>query len=46
MDYFKRFVATKGQVTMAEDSRTEQLYAAVRYGPLLILNLLLYLNGL
>lgn len=37
MDYFQRFVASKGQVTIAQDTRTEQLFAFIRFAPLILL---------
>lgn len=39
MDYVQRFIANKGQISLAEDTASEQLYAAIRYGPMLIINL-------
>lgn len=42
MDYFQRFVATKGQVTMAQDTTTEQFYAVIRFLPLFLISAVLY----
>ncbi|MBN1649616.1 MAG: apolipoprotein N-acyltransferase [Spirochaetales bacterium] len=44
MDYFQRFVASKGQVTIAADTRTEQFYAFVRFLPLFLLNVWLWIR--
>lgn len=40
MDYFQKFVATKGQVTMAADTQTEQLYIFIRFLPLFLINII------
>ena len=42
MDYFQRFVATKGQVTIAQDTTTEQLFAFIRFLPTFLINIFLY----
>ncbi|MBB6480647.1 apolipoprotein N-acyltransferase [Spirochaeta isovalerica] len=42
MDYFQKFVATKGQVTIAQDTSTEQLYAYIRFVPVFIITLWMY----
>ena len=39
MDYVQRFIANKGQISLAENTLTEQLYSFVRFGPLLLLNI-------
>jgi len=44
MDYFQRFVATKGQVTIAQDTTTEQLYAFIRFIPSFLINLAVYIS--
>ncbi|MDA3811781.1 MAG: apolipoprotein N-acyltransferase [Spirochaetaceae bacterium] len=44
MDYFQKFVATKGQVTIAQDTSTEQFYAYIRFVPTFLLNMYLYLT--
>ncbi len=38
MDYVQRYIASSGQLQLAESTALEQLYAVLRYGPLLILN--------
>jgi apolipoprotein N-acyltransferase len=38
MDYVQRYIATSGQLQLAESTAREQLYAFLRYGPLLILD--------
>ncbi len=45
MDYVQRFIAERGQISLAEDTSTEQLRAAIRYLPLLLINLGLYVRG-
>ena len=45
MDYFQKFIATQGQVTMAGDTATEQFYALARFAPLFLLNLVYLLMG-
>ncbi|MBN2657437.1 MAG: apolipoprotein N-acyltransferase [Spirochaetales bacterium] len=42
MDYFQKFVATKGQVTIAQDTSTEQLYAYIRFLPVLLITVWMY----
>jgi apolipoprotein N-acyltransferase len=39
MDYVQRFIANKGQISLAENTATEQLYALFRFGPFLLVNL-------
>ena len=38
MDYVQRYIASSGQLGLAGSTALEQLYAVLRYGPLLILN--------
>ena len=38
MDYVQRYIASSGQLQLAESTAMEQLYALLRYGPILILN--------
>ena len=38
MDYVQRFIANKGQISFAESTATEQLYALIRFGPLFLIN--------
>ncbi|MCK4516246.1 MAG: hypothetical protein KAU31_13375, partial [Spirochaetaceae bacterium] len=38
MDYVQRFIANKGQISLAESTATEQLYALIRFGPLFLVN--------
>jgi len=38
MDYVQRYIASSGQLQLAESTALEQLYALLRYGPILILN--------
>jgi hypothetical protein len=38
MDYVQRYIASSGQLQLAKSTALEQLYAFLRYGPLLILN--------
>lgn len=38
MDYVQRFIANQGQISLAEDTATEQMYSFIRFGPLLLLN--------
>jgi len=42
MDYFQKFVAMKGQVTIAQDTTTEQLYALIRFIPVFLITLWIY----
>lgn len=44
MDYFQKFVATKGQVTIAQDTSTEQLYAFIRFLPTFLLSCFIYMK--
>ena len=43
MDYVQRFIANKGQISLAENTATEQLYTFLRFGPLLLFNIAYYL---
>jgi len=43
MDYVQRFIAMSGQITLAESTAVEQLYTAIRFAPLLIVNIYLYI---
>jgi apolipoprotein N-acyltransferase len=38
MDYVQRYIASSGQLRLAESTAREQLYALLRYGPMLLLN--------
>jgi hypothetical protein len=42
MDYVQRYIASSGQLQLAESTALEQFYALLRYGPILILNGLYY----
>jgi len=42
MDYVQRFILTKGQLALAESTVEEQIYAFIRFFPLLLLNLWYY----
>jgi len=44
MDYFQKFVATRGQVTIAQDTTTEQLYAFIRFLPTFLISSIIYLK--
>jgi len=44
MDYVQRYIASSGHLQLAESTAAEQLYAALRYGPILILNALYYMG--
>jgi apolipoprotein N-acyltransferase len=44
MDYVQRYIASSGQLQLAESTAAEQLYAVLRYGPILILNALYYIG--
>jgi len=44
MDYVQRFMASGGAVRLALDTRRERLLTLLRFGPLLLLNLLVYLR--
>jgi apolipoprotein N-acyltransferase len=44
MDYVQRYIASSGQLQLAESTALEQLYAILRYGPILILNALYYVG--
>lgn len=43
MDYIQRFIASGGAVRLALDTRQERLAAAVKFGPLLLVNAFFYL---
>ncbi len=43
MDYVQRYIASSGQLQLAESTALEQLYAALRYGPILVVNALYYI---
>jgi len=43
MDYVQRYIASSGQFQLAESTALEQLYAVLRFGPILILNALYYI---
>ena len=43
MDYVQRYIASSGQLQLAESTAVEQLYAILRYGPILILNAAYYI---
>ena len=43
MDYVQRYIASSGQLQLAESTAVEQLYAILRYGPVLILNAAYYI---
>jgi len=45
MDYVQRYIASSGQFQLAESTALEQLYAVLRYGPILILNALYYIGN-
>jgi apolipoprotein N-acyltransferase len=38
MDYVQRYIASSGQLKLAESTAVEQLYAFLRFGPVLLLN--------
>ena len=38
MDYMQRFVAMKGQIQLAQSTAVEQMYALLRFAPLLIVD--------
>ncbi|MBN2441528.1 MAG: apolipoprotein N-acyltransferase [Spirochaetales bacterium] len=42
MDYMQRFIASSGRIGLAENTFLEQLFAVIRFGPLLIINGLYY----
>jgi apolipoprotein N-acyltransferase len=42
MDYVQRFIANGGQISLAQDTTTEQLLTAARFAPLLLVNAGLY----
>ena len=44
MDYVQRFIANKGQISLAESTATEQLYALFRFGPLFFVNIFLFVR--
>jgi apolipoprotein N-acyltransferase len=43
MDYVQRYIASSGQLQLAESTALEQLYAVLRYGPILVLNAVYYI---
>ena len=43
MDYVQRYIASSGQLQLAGSTAVEQLYAILRYGPVLILNAAYYI---
>jgi apolipoprotein N-acyltransferase len=43
MDYVQRYIASSGQLQLAENTAAEQLYAILRYGPILLLNGIYYI---
>jgi apolipoprotein N-acyltransferase len=43
MDYVQRYIANSGRLQLAQSTALEQLYAVLRYGPILILNALYYI---
>jgi apolipoprotein N-acyltransferase len=43
LDYVQRFIAEGGQINLAPDTKTEQLYAFARFLPMLLVNAALYL---
>ena len=45
MDYVQRYIASSGQLQLAESTAVEQLYALLRYGPILILNAIYYVDS-
>jgi apolipoprotein N-acyltransferase len=45
MDYVQRYIASSGQLQLAESTAVEQLYAVLRYGPILLLNAVYYILG-
>jgi apolipoprotein N-acyltransferase len=44
MDYVQRFIANNGQISLAESTAKEQLFALVRFGPLFIVNVFLFIR--
>ena len=42
LDYVQRYIASRGQLRLAQSTSIEQLHAVLRYGPLLLLNSLYY----
>ena len=44
MPYVQRFIANSGQLALAESTAQEQAYAAIRFLPLLLLNVWFYLQ--
>jgi apolipoprotein N-acyltransferase len=45
MDYVQRYIASGGQLRMAKNTALAQLYAFLRFGPILILNGFYYMNS-
>ncbi len=43
MDYMQRFIASSGKIELAESTFLEQLFAIIRFGPLLIINAWYYI---
>ena len=43
MDYVQRYIASSGKLKLAESTALEQLYAVLRYGPMLLLNGIYYI---
>ncbi len=43
MDYMQRFIATKGMMHLAKSTTLEELYAILRYGPILLINGIYYI---
>jgi len=44
MDYVQRYIASQGQLKLAESTAKEQLFALLRYGPVLLLYLCYYIR--
>ncbi|HUV06084.1 MAG TPA: hypothetical protein VMX75_00050, partial [Spirochaetia bacterium] len=42
MDYVQRYIASHGQIHLAKSTALEQLYAFLRFGPILLLNAVFY----
>jgi apolipoprotein N-acyltransferase len=45
MDYVQRYIASNEQLKLAQNTALEQLYALLRYGPILVLNGAYYVAG-
>ena len=43
MDYVQRYIAMSGQIQLARSTAQEQLYALLRFGPMLAVNIALYI---